>query len=308
MGILAIEEFENILVLKSSQSNLFKYIDILACDNPFCDCGYIELVCLSEQELNDADKEFEPAFQGEAYKKSITMFENLGAGEREKMEKLFSYLNKNLTEEDWDKILQIYRTNKSQQVEEFIAEDYSEYEYTFESKHIEDPSLTILYKTIFPACELFTVEKDGIEYELADQYCKKLECNCSKMYFTLFNGGDYVEEFEYDYRTQQVNNDECFWVIDQLIENYEELNTRLEIRNLNIRCLYGEDIVRSGELLLAERNELLKENKVLRKQNNELTKQKEDMLKQYGRNDKCPCGSGKKFKKCCLKKFKKMIE
>ena len=24
-----------------------------------------------------------------------------------------------------------------------------------------------------------------------------------------------------------------------------------------------------------------------------------------GRNDPCPCGSGKKFKKCCLEKFQK---
>ena len=23
----------------------------------------------------------------------------------------------------------------------------------------------------------------------------------------------------------------------------------------------------------------------------------------WGRNDPCPCGSGKKFKKCCLKKY-----
>jgi len=26
------------------------------------------------------------------------------------------------------------------------------------------------------------------------------------------------------------------------------------------------------------------------------------MVKKIGRNDPCPCGSGKKYKKCCLKK------
>ena len=29
--------------------------------------------------------------------------------------------------------------------------------------------------------------------------------------------------------------------------------------------------------------------------------EKEKMFKNVGRNDPCPCGSGKKFKKCCGK-------
>lgn len=31
--------------------------------------------------------------------------------------------------------------------------------------------------------------------------------------------------------------------------------------------------------------------------------EKKDSLKKIGRNDKCVCGSGKKFKKCCLPKI-----
>jgi len=30
-------------------------------------------------------------------------------------------------------------------------------------------------------------------------------------------------------------------------------------------------------------------------------------LTNVGRNDPCPCGSGKKFKKCCLKKSGKIV-
>jgi hypothetical protein len=30
-----------------------------------------------------------------------------------------------------------------------------------------------------------------------------------------------------------------------------------------------------------------------------------DEIKKVGRNDPCPCGSGKKFKKCCYEKYEK---
>ena len=47
------------------------------------------------------------------------------------------------------------------------------------------------------------------------------------------------------------------------------------------------------------REHLLQENKELREQNNNITPHKRTSPK-IQRNDKCPCGSGKKYKKCCL--------
>ena len=40
----------------------------------------------------------------------------------------------------------------------------------------------------------------------------------------------------------------------------------------------------------------------LRRQIAEKQSQRESTSKKIGRNDPCPCGSGKKFKKCCIKK------
>lgn len=34
-------------------------------------------------------------------------------------------------------------------------------------------------------------------------------------------------------------------------------------------------------------------------------KKKDDYPKEIGRNDPCPCGSGKKYKKCCIEKIEK---
>ncbi len=41
----------------------------------------------------------------------------------------------------------------------------------------------------------------------------------------------------------------------------------------------------------------------LRRQLAERQSQQEATSKKIGRNDPCPCGSGKKFKKCCIKKY-----
>ena len=41
----------------------------------------------------------------------------------------------------------------------------------------------------------------------------------------------------------------------------------------------------------------------LRRQLAERQSQQEATAKKIGRNDPCPCGSGKKFKKCCIKKY-----
>lgn len=35
------------------------------------------------------------------------------------------------------------------------------------------------------------------------------------------------------------------------------------------------------------------------------SKKKEEYPKEIGRNDPCPCGSGKKYKKCCIDKIEK---
>jgi uncharacterized protein YecA (UPF0149 family) len=41
----------------------------------------------------------------------------------------------------------------------------------------------------------------------------------------------------------------------------------------------------------------------LRRQVAEKQSQQESTSKKIGRNDPCPCGSGKKFKRCCIKKY-----
>ena len=56
--------------------------------------------------------------------------------------------------------------------------------------------------------------------------------------------------------------------------------------------------------LQLEEERLMRENKTLRQriQQVEGEEEEEQTQRRVGRNDPCPCGSGKKFKKCCLRK------
>jgi hypothetical protein len=56
------------------------------------------------------------------------------------------------------------------------------------------------------------------------------------------------------------------------------------------------------ESLERERREAQAKEQSLRRQLAEKQSQQESASKKIGRNDPCPCGSGKKFKKCCIRK------
>ena len=62
-------------------------------------------------------------------------------------------------------------------------------------------------------------------------------------------------------------------------------------------------LVAEKERLQRELREANAKEQSLRRQIAEKQSQRESTSKKIGRNDPCPCGSGKKFKRCCIKKY-----
>jgi hypothetical protein len=62
-------------------------------------------------------------------------------------------------------------------------------------------------------------------------------------------------------------------------------------------------LVTEKDRLERELREAKAKEQSLRRQLPEKQSQQEATSKKIGRNDPCPCGSGKKFKKCCIKKY-----
>lgn len=103
---------------------------------------------------------------------------------------------------------------------------------------------------------------------------------------------EYSEEDRLNYmyaNMMKVEQNESWYILLQ----YDELD---ELQDITFKKLYIEDIDKDGY----DKNKLKKIADVIF-QNRVLEILKKQNKKKIGRNDKCPCGSGKKYKKCCGK-------
>ena len=155
-----------------------------------------------------------------------------------------------------------------------------EHTIKFQEEDFENFNIMVSSKDMFPDCEPFFISNEnGIKYELIEGYCKNHECNCTEItaYLVPENKENLIS-FRYDYVNQDSKN-----VPDFAKSLFQEatFNELLLRRNRVIRLVFGNEV-------------LLRENAALR------LNIKKNSIKQLNRNDTCFCGSGKKYKKCCL--------
>ena len=162
----------------------------------------------------------------------------------------------------------------------------------FDFDEIERSSMMQTYNDILPFAETMQVAVDGIEYVVLDQYCLKPRCGCTDAYLNLLSIGQEGGMLETT-GSVNVNYDGKIWewVADEPLpcdvttfrrvmeSTIPDLYTKLQARHKKLRAIYFHACKRARTTIA-------------------------DSLFQQsvGRNDPCPCGSGKKFKKCCLGK------
>jgi hypothetical protein len=126
---------------------------------------------------------------------------------------------------------------------------------------------------------------------LADAYCIEPKCDCQRVVFTVVtspvqkpDSPQQLGTVSYSFRTRQpaveqvspnVNPNQLFMLVANLLKGQPELPSMYEQR-------YG--------FLRQELSPILQNQRRLRSQSK--TQQS------VGRNDPCPCGSGKKYKRC----------
>jgi hypothetical protein len=147
------------------------------------------------------------------------------------------------------------------------------------------------YSEIFagPQPEKFVFEYEGRTWIAHDHYCMNPDCRCSE---TLVSFIEYIEGKQ--------KGDESFAVTISLkdssfhaIEKAGASNPPSSCEAVVVRFIEG---VGKGLELLNTRDARMKERgRELREAERETSRS----LASPGRNDPCPCGSGKKYKKCC---------
>lgn len=270
-------------VIRSNFWDATNYVDLLECLNPYCGCGDCQLVFFSKEGYDHKTDDGIPIGINVFEKKVYDVEYELSAEQKSKSTELKRLLEEKLKDKDWQLLTIKHKIQKESRIgrTDLASAPYS---YEFTKEHLLDETLMISYEEIFPLGELFKVKNEEGNYTIIEQYCKNTKCDCTEMNLHLFEGYDYVKDFSYDYEKDEIEDPKNQWIIDQLKDNYEGFKERVQIRDLNIKNLYT-------------RNRLRIQQEYMESLNKEASQKKE-----IGRNEKCPCGSGKKYKQCCMNK------
>ena len=243
------------------------------CLNPVCECDEVFL------ELKHAD---------ETHKLGINLKERQLI-ERENVVTINEFalqLFKQLDDSDFTILGQVYWQYKHLGTKNA---DYSQILVEFSRDEIERQNLMIVYNKILPFDESINMVIAGVNYVIEDNYCVKNKCSCKEVILCFYpvleqdvNQPDVIEldkqelfiRVDYQAKTWVVNDEpgidsSQFWT--ELESKYDNFYALLQQRHQRLKLLYNNYL------------------KTLTIKN----------LQKVGRNEPCPCGSGKKYKKCC---------
>lgn len=162
----------------------------------------------------------------------------------------------------------------------------------FDFTDVESSAQMQLYNDILPFGDRFLVAIDGVVHILLDQHCVRMGCDCTETYIELLpilpNGtlGACVGTILLDYgsrRWQTVADAAAprdLTALKKLAEKtFPDFYARLSKRHAKLQAIYSNCRKRHSTT----------------KRETKIT-----LHTKVGRNDLCPCGSGKKYKKCCM--------
>ena len=164
------------------------------------------------------------------------------------------------------------------------------------SRDIVDAALrgeTISYSEIYGPRDtekLFINFNEQDKYYVVDQYCMRPECLCNEVILCFYHVGAEKEAKEpafvislgisnlnYEITTNNHRRDEVESIVKYVLQNKYEILELLKKRYAEMKTA-GREVIEQ----YTQKNNLPKK-----------------LIMKVGRNDFCPCGSGKKYKRCC---------
>lgn len=191
---------------------------------------------------------------------------------------------------DWTLLYRFFDDYKSY-IMDTIDIEHCKITATFPVYDIEKEGIMIGHNKIFPFAEAWSYEDDENYYLIADHYCLDPGCPCTIVVLAVvpWVNDKMIKDEEmlvrYDYQKKS-------WEMEDYPSNKQyHLNTLFPEIIKSIPDLAGQ---------LKKRHAVLKKiyNRYKKKNNIVSANIKKNKT---GRNDPCPCGSGKKYKKCCRK-------
>ncbi len=253
--------------------------DFHICDSPTCSCTSI----LFNLKSGRPDETEEFHFYIDVLKRE-PLETGIKAVTRKDME-FAGLFAKDISDEDWKEFYEFFKN-----VKKYIIDNtpLSKIQIDFPADSIENHSRMVGYYETFPYAEMLNFKLDDASYTIDDQYCLKTNCSCKH---TVIGFIPISEDGELNGKT------------DYIYFNYINKTWEIEAHDseADIARLVGKVIENKWHILFKERHKKLKTLYKMNK-NDFKSAQKNSVapVKKTGRNAPCPCGSGKKYKKCCM--------
>ena len=281
------EDSKKVIATIEKADHVEKYeLSMLFCDNPVCSCNTVYINLLPLENENPGNTAASHQVDIDVVEKKLAYLPDKKICKDELA--FANHFLHELTDKDFKYLWGKYFAYKNEITEKANP---AEIDALFEYKGVENEGLMYAYKDVLPFGDQLTATIDGKKCIIFDQYCLRPKCPCTDTILTIFSA-------ENPYEGQPELCDVALTYAKKSWAPYE--NRVLPISVKTARSAIEEQIPDFYKKL-RERHLKLKSIYAHCKKKNYSPAQPLEVRK-AGRNDPCPCGSGKKYKKCCLRK------
>ena len=262
-------------------------VNLSGCENPLCDCQEIRL------EMESLD----PARAIQSLGLTLDLSNRTAIREDDITDGVYDAFLNEMNSEDWSLLDLEYYIFKARAT---LGADLDTLEPAFPIYDVEENSVLIGYEQVLPFQPVTSFELDGAGYFAMDMYCVNRRCHCSTVHLSIISDDK-----------AWCDKDDFLLAVDLKTGNH-----KVEAQKGRGKRLKPENVLHEI-LQVIELKELRERYHRMRKWYkshfdkvqvqgrwiNSLHSQTSVPVSAavaVGRNDPCPCGSGKKYKKCCL--------
>jgi hypothetical protein len=278
-------ELTNRITATLPDEGIGQYYDcsITVCRNPLCQCNEI-FVSLIPHIVEDGKQNDSRG----ARMLGVNIIERSFVEREYSSEELHfaRKVNEWLQEDDYQLLWKMYYLCKLESTE---TADFDALVVDFPMEDIEQNSTMIGYRDVIPYARRIMLTIDGKRYFVEDLHCVKNNCQCTESilcYYPMDADSSPVEPVfsaYVDHKTKQWEG--IADPLNQLVFEHTKAKNALEAKYPDIYELMTK---RHRQLKQLYANYLKTQ-----------TPRETRTVKKPGSNDPCPCGSGKKYKKCC---------
>ena len=286
----------NRLTIQSSNGAVDRYeFSASTCDNPLCGCSSIDLLCTPLDKSKGVDPE--------AHIIALDILDESPQehprNEEQTNVPLTRVVAAGLNPEHWRQ-LRAWFVNEKRRAMEDIELDSLE---PFFPSAVTKDGMMLSYEQVFPFAERLTFSVDEQLWIVEDQYCVQPNCDCIEAIFCLFPCPGINDPNEHD---NHIPHREPVTEAAAIRYNTQDSSWEAEddppiSRSTARKLMTALDKERPDlSVVVAERRRQLRY-LYRRRKGCHAAPRSEPVVAapRIGRNQPCPCGSGKKFKRCC---------